>query len=189
MKTQLGLMNAKIAMASCRLHRSAGRYPNQRNRLHLSTLRLRHIQSGYLPWPRPSKSTAQTIHREWGRLNRPKKLKIIKLTEETMSTISELETKDDWDQAVGDQTCTKDQIEQVVIIVRLQLYNRHLPCGPKAVRQRLEAFCHVQTSAVGDNHCSYSVTQWINPKQNLIIRIKKVIGSFYLEASPQTPGV
>jgi len=27
-----------------------------------------------------------------------------------MSTISELETKDDWDQAIGDQTCTKDKI-------------------------------------------------------------------------------
>ena len=53
-------------------------------------------------------------------MNRPKKLKIIKLTEETMSTISELETKDDWDQAVGDQTCTKNQIEQAVIIVRLE---------------------------------------------------------------------
>ena len=37
-----------------------------------------------------------------------------------MSTISELETKDDWDQAVGDQACTKDQIEQAVIIVRLE---------------------------------------------------------------------
>ena len=77
-------------------------------------------------------------------MNRPKKLKIIKLTEEMISTISELETKDDWDQAVGDQTCTKDQIEQAVIIVRLQLYNRNLPCGPKAVRQRLEAVYHVK---------------------------------------------
>jgi len=53
-------------------------------------------------------------------LNRPKKLKIIKLTEEMISTISELETKDGWDQAVGDQTCTKDQSEQAVIIVRLE---------------------------------------------------------------------
>ena len=61
-----------------------------------------------------------------------------------MSTISELETKDDWDQAAGDQTCTKDQIEQGVIFVRLELYNRDLPCGPKAVRQRLEAFYHVK---------------------------------------------
>ena len=30
-----------------------------------------------------------------------------------MSTISELETKDGWDQALGDQTHTKDQIERV----------------------------------------------------------------------------
>ena len=61
-----------------------------------------------------------------------------------MSAISELETKDDWDQALGDQTCTKDQIEQGVIFVRLELYNRDLPCGPKALRQRLEAFYHVK---------------------------------------------
>jgi putative transposase len=61
-----------------------------------------------------------------------------------MSTISELETKDDWDQALGDQTCTKDQIEQAVIFMRLELYNRDLPCGPKAVRQRLEAFYHAK---------------------------------------------
>ena len=61
-----------------------------------------------------------------------------------MSTISELETKDDWDQAVGDQACTKDQIEQAVIFVRLEQYNRSLPCGPKALRQRLEGFYHVK---------------------------------------------
>ena len=57
-----------------------------------------------------------------------------------MSTISELETKDDWDQAVGGQTCTKDQIEQAVIFVRRQLYNRDIPCGPKAVRKDLKPF-------------------------------------------------
>ena len=61
-----------------------------------------------------------------------------------MGTISVLKTRDDWYQAVGDQTRTKDQIEQCVIFVRLELYNRDLPCGPKAVRQRLEAFYHVK---------------------------------------------
>jgi hypothetical protein len=47
-----------------------------------------------------------------------------------MSTISELETKDDWDQAVGDQTCTKDKFKQGVIFVRRQLYNRDLLLRP-----------------------------------------------------------
>jgi hypothetical protein len=69
---------------------------------------------------------------------------MIKLTEKTMRTISELKNKDDWYQAVGDQTRSKDQIKQCVIFARLGLYNRDQPCGPKAVRQRLEAFYHVK---------------------------------------------
>jgi hypothetical protein len=61
-----------------------------------------------------------------------------------MRTTNALETRDDWYQSVGDQTRTKQKIEQWVIFVRLELYNRDLPCGPKAVKQRLEAFYHVK---------------------------------------------
>ncbi len=61
-----------------------------------------------------------------------------------MKTTNDLKTHDDWYQAVGDQTRTKPEIEQCVIFVRLELYNRHLPCGPKAVKERLQTFYHVK---------------------------------------------
>ena len=47
-------------------------------------------------------------------------------------------------QAVGHQTRTKQQIEQCVVFVRLELYNHDMPCGPKAVRKRLDSFYHVK---------------------------------------------
>jgi len=47
-------------------------------------------------------------------------------------------------QAVGHQQRTKQQIEQCVIFVRLELYNQDLPCGAKAVKHRLEAFYHIK---------------------------------------------
>jgi hypothetical protein len=34
-------------------------------------------------------------------------------------------------------TCAKQEIEEVVV---LELYNRDLPCGPKAIRKRMDAF-------------------------------------------------
>jgi hypothetical protein len=61
-----------------------------------------------------------------------------------MRPTNDLNNKDPLYQAVGDQTRTKQEIEQCVIFVRLELYNRDLPCGPKAVKQRLEAFYHVK---------------------------------------------
>ena len=33
---------------------------------------------------------------------------------------------------------TSEEIEQIVIMERLHLYNRGLPCGAQAIRQRLE---------------------------------------------------
>ena len=38
---------------------------------------------------------------------------------------------------------TKQEIEQMVVMVRLDLYNRDLPCGPKAIRDRLDEHYHV----------------------------------------------
>ena len=32
------------------------------------------------------------------------------------------------------------EVEQIVVMVRLELYNRGLPCGPKALRRRLNAY-------------------------------------------------
>jgi hypothetical protein len=34
---------------------------------------------------------------------------------------------------------TKQEIEELVVFTRLELYNRDLPCGPKAIRRRLAA--------------------------------------------------
>ena len=40
--------------------------------------------------------------------------------------------------------CTKAEIEELVELTRLELYNRGLPCGPKAIRKRLDLFYLVQ---------------------------------------------
>ncbi len=37
-------------------------------------------------------------------------------------------------------TYTKQEIEELVTLTRLQLYNRDLPCGSKAIRKRLDEF-------------------------------------------------
>ena len=31
-----------------------------------------------------------------------------------------------------------EEVEQIVVMVRMELYNRGLPCGPKALRRRLD---------------------------------------------------
>jgi hypothetical protein len=41
---------------------------------------------------------------------------------------------------VGNPTWTKQQIKECVTFVRLELYNRDLPCGPKAIQPRLEEY-------------------------------------------------
>jgi hypothetical protein len=35
---------------------------------------------------------------------------------------------------------TKQEIEEIVVFVRLELYNLELPCGPKAIRKRMDTF-------------------------------------------------
>jgi hypothetical protein len=61
-----------------------------------------------------------------------------------MQTISVLKKKNEAYQGVGDQQRTNQKIEACVTFVRLELYNRKLPCGPKALRQRLSTFYHVK---------------------------------------------
>ena len=39
---------------------------------------------------------------------------------------------------------TKREIEEAVTFVRLELYNRDLPCGPNPIRKRLEEFYHIE---------------------------------------------
>lgn len=40
-------------------------------------------------------------------------------------------------------TDSKKQIEELVVFVRLELYNRDLLCGPKAIRKRLDEVYYV----------------------------------------------
>lgn len=39
---------------------------------------------------------------------------------------------------------TKEEIEQMVVCARLELYNRTLPCDPKALREHLKVYYHVR---------------------------------------------
>lgn len=43
-----------------------------------------------------------------------------------------------------DFTSTKEEVEECVVIVRLELYNRNLHCGPKAIKKRLDEFYHIK---------------------------------------------
>jgi len=38
---------------------------------------------------------------------------------------------------------TKQEIEQIVVMVRLELYNRDLSCGPNAIREKLDEHYHI----------------------------------------------
>jgi hypothetical protein len=46
-------------------------------------------------------------------------------------------------QGAGDQQRSRQEIEDCVTFVRLELYNRDRFCGPKAVRERMKGFYHV----------------------------------------------
>lgn len=46
-------------------------------------------------------------------------------------------------QGAGDQQRSRQEIEDCVTFVRLELYNRDRSCGPKAVRERMKEFYHV----------------------------------------------
>ena len=61
-----------------------------------------------------------------------------------MSAYDELtEVNDDCYSDQG-RTCTKEEIEETVVLARLELYNRGLPCGPGAIRKRLDLFYLVE---------------------------------------------
>ena len=61
-----------------------------------------------------------------------------------MQTMSALIKENEAYQGVGDQPRTNQEIEACVTFVRLELSNRDLPCGLKAVRERLSTFYHVK---------------------------------------------
>ena len=39
---------------------------------------------------------------------------------------------------------TPEQVEQIVVMARLELYNRNRPCGAEALRQRLDQHYHLR---------------------------------------------
>lgn len=61
-----------------------------------------------------------------------------------MQTINILKDKNEPYQGMSDQPWNKHEIEECVAFVRLELYNRDMPCGPKALRERLRTFYHVK---------------------------------------------
>jgi len=46
-------------------------------------------------------------------------------------------------QGFFNQGRTKQEIEECVVFARLELYNRAMPCGPKAVQEKLNTY-HVK---------------------------------------------
>ena len=61
-----------------------------------------------------------------------------------MQAMNVLKNKNELYQDIGDQTRTKQEIEECVKFVRLELYNRDLSCGPKAIKERFKMFYHVK---------------------------------------------
>ena len=66
------------------------------------------------------------------------------------------------------RSCTAEEVEQIVILARLELYNRGLPCGAVAVRKRLDQFYQLKalpsTRTIGRilarNGLTYGRTGW-----------------------------
>ncbi len=36
---------------------------------------------------------------------------------------------------------SREEVEEIVVITRLELYNRGVPCGPTAIRTKMDAQC------------------------------------------------
>jgi len=62
--------------------------------------------------------------------------------EKPMRKISDLKHYNEPYDGCGYGRRTKEEIEEFVTFVRLELYNRAMPCGPKSVQERLKVFYH-----------------------------------------------
>lgn len=60
-----------------------------------------------------------------------------------MRLLNDLTKEDVLHQFDGNLERTKQEVEECIIFVRLELYNRMLPCGPKTVRERCRDFYHL----------------------------------------------
>lgn len=61
-----------------------------------------------------------------------------------VQTMNMVKDKNEPSQDMGDQTWSRQEIEKCVTFVRLELYNREVPCGAKAVQERLRTFYQVK---------------------------------------------
>jgi len=91
-------------------------------------------------------------------------------------------------QVDGNLESTKQQVEECVIFVRLELYNRMLPCGPKAVRERCRDFYHItplpSARTIGRILSRHGLTHGRTG-----IYEQKELGNFTRGLCPQIPGV
>lgn len=49
-------------------------------------------------------------------------------------------TSNEQNQIIENSAHTKEELREIVKMVRLELYNRGLFCGPKAIKERLEEY-------------------------------------------------
>ncbi len=65
---------------------------------------------------------------------------------------------------------TMDEIEKIVVSVRLELYNKGAPCGPVPIRKNMEEYCFVTplpstsiiTRMLAHNGLTHGRTGWYN---------------------------
>jgi hypothetical protein len=66
--------------------------------------------------------------------------KIINKKEAMMMETRNLKHQEEPYQGVCNQRLNTQEIEECVVFARLELYNRDMPCGPKAVQEKLKAY-------------------------------------------------
>jgi len=55
-----------------------------------------------------------------------------------MSIFSELQQVNEDCLCADNSLGTREEVEEILVLVRLDLYNRNLPCGPEAIRKGLD---------------------------------------------------
>ena len=83
--------------------------------------------------------------------------------------------------------CPPEEVEETVIMVRLELYNRGLPCGPKALRKRLNEHYVLRplpsertiTRMLARNGLTHGRTGWcIGDEAEMVEKRGKISGNF-----------
>ncbi|MFH1902505.1 MAG: hypothetical protein ABIK20_00375 [Candidatus Omnitrophota bacterium] len=63
----------------------------------------------------------------------------------------------------------RKEVEQIVVMIRLELYNRGLPCGPKVLRRRLDAQGALKPLPSKANHRTYFGSQRIDLRTKWLV--------------------